>query len=98
MTRLNIERDLDSFKTELDVIKNHGFNPIGVSQILWEDIYIFETQEETEKAYKTLECGENKHWTCPVEGMQYSKAKFLDVCIQHKKRYPELEVMVKITI
>lgn len=51
----NHSRTLESFTDSINKIKEYGFNPIGVSQIYFEDTFVFETDEEAKKAFQLLE-------------------------------------------
>lgn len=53
--RFNHNRDLDSFSEELELLKKHGYKPIAVSQLMMEDTFVFETEEEATKAYEQFE-------------------------------------------
>lgn len=69
----NHNRPLEDFQESLKIIKEHGFNPIGVSQIYFEDTFIFETEQEATKAYETLELIEEPK----VLAFWYGKENFL---------------------
>ena len=51
----NHNRPLESFQKELKIIKENGFYPIAVTQMYFEDVYVFETSEEAKSAYEYLE-------------------------------------------
>jgi hypothetical protein len=51
----NHDRPLSDFEKQLDIIKQHGFNPIAVTQLYFEDTFVFKTRKEANLAYKTLE-------------------------------------------
>lgn len=42
----NHKRPLSSFELEINLLKSNGFNPIAVTQMYMEDIYVFETLSE----------------------------------------------------
>lgn len=50
MTIYNTDKTLESFKDKLDIIRMHGFNPIAVSHMNLNDIFVFETKDEADKA------------------------------------------------
>ena len=56
-TGWNHTRPLLDFEKQLKIIVDHGFKPIGVSQIMFEDTFVFETPEEAVEAANTLEFG-----------------------------------------
>ncbi len=51
----HIEKTLPDFKPQIETIKKKGFNLIGITQIMFEDTFIFKTSEEATKAYIELE-------------------------------------------
>lgn len=67
----NHRRPLSDFTEQIKKIKEKGFNVIGVSQIYFEDTFIFKTKKEAKKAYRTLERDEKE-----VIGWWYSKEDF----------------------
>lgn len=74
----NHDRPLSSFDESLILIKSYGFNPIGVSQIYFEDTFIFETQEEAESAFQKLEkeLGLIQGWFYSKENFEKDKIKY----------------------
>jgi len=50
MTIFNHDRTIESFKSKLDLIRTHGFNPIAVTFMNNNDVFVFETKDETDKA------------------------------------------------
>lgn len=87
----NTDRTLDSFENELKLIRDNGFNPIAVTQLYFEDTFVFETFEEAEKAFKTLE--ENNR---TVVGFWYDKYDFFDAVRKYEKDYSNDNIRVKI--
>lgn len=51
----NVNRDLESFQEEVDLIREYGFRPIAVAQMMHEDTFVFETNEEALRAHLLLE-------------------------------------------
>jgi hypothetical protein len=78
----NTDRNIESFEDSISIIENGGFKPIGVSQIYLEDVFIFETEEEAERAYNTLDKETNM-----ISAFWYSKYNFLDEVIKYEKEY-----------
>ena len=76
----NHNRPLSDFQESIDILKAAGYKPIAVSQIYFEDTFIFETDEEAEKAYNKFE-----HTDCDIIGWWYGKDTFL----QQVKKYEE---------
>ena len=46
---------LSRYQKSLDIIREHGFKPIAVCQLMLEDTFVFETEEESVKAHAELE-------------------------------------------
>lgn len=51
----NHDRPLSDFENQLDILRSHGYNPIAVTQMYFEDTFVFNTLEESENAYQELE-------------------------------------------
>ena len=51
----NHDRPLSDFDEPLALIRKEGFNPIAVTQLLFEDVFVYETDEEAKQAYHVLE-------------------------------------------
>lgn len=80
--RYNHDRPLSDFEPQLKILREHGFKPIAVTQILFEDTFVFETNKEAKKAYVKLEKNQ-KHRDKMVIGWYYGKKAFL----KEVKRY-----------
>ena len=72
--KYNHDKKIKDFQEQIDIIKQAGFNPIAVSQMYFEDTFVFETKEEASKAYKLLDNTINSK----VIGWWYSKKDFLN--------------------
>lgn len=77
--KYNTNRTLESYQWAIDIIRNNGFKLIGVCQMLMEDTFIFETDEEAIQAHSKLENTENSE----VVGFWYGKDEFE----QARKKY-----------
>jgi hypothetical protein len=55
----------------LKVLKEHGFNPIGICVVMCEETFVFETSEEAQKAYNELELEKSL-----IDGFFYGKVEF----------------------
>jgi len=71
----NHKRPIEDFEKKIDIIKQHGFNVIGVSQMYFYDTFIFETTQEALKAYEELEKNQISLDTC-ILGWWYGKEDF----------------------
>lgn len=85
LSTYNHETPLEYYKNNIDILKRHGFNCIGVSQMYLEDTYIFETKEEATKAYRQFERDENENWIGKIAGWWYSKEDFDSTVIEYEK-------------
>ena len=90
----NHSRPLTDFLNEINIIKNHGFNPIAVTQMYYEDLFVFKTDEEATKAYHQLEQDENNKWIGKVSGYWYGKEEFE----KEVKNYEQNEEYSKVLI
>jgi hypothetical protein len=64
--------EIENFKRELEIIRSHGFNPIGVSSLACVETFIFETEEEANHAHELLEVEKEliRAWWYSREGFQ----------------------------
>ena len=53
--KYNHDRPLEDFEDMLIIIREQGFKPIAVTQMELEDTFVFETDEEADRAYNRLE-------------------------------------------
>ena len=69
-----LEKHIKQFKMmqSVDIIKENGFNPIGLSYGWFEPVFIFETSEEANRAYNELE----DILKAKVIGLWYGKEEF----------------------
>ena len=75
----NHDRPLSSFEESLEIIRSAGFKPIAVTQMMFEDTFVFETDEEATKAYTLLEIGGE------VCGWWYGREEFLEEVRDYEK-------------
>lgn len=75
--KYNVERKLSSYNRDLKVIRKHGFIPIAVAQMYFEETFVFKTKKEALEAYHLLERGKDEKWIGKVVGWWYSKKDFL---------------------
>jgi len=40
---------------DVEILRQHGFNPIAVTTMMCEDTFVFKTQEEAERGFKEME-------------------------------------------
>lgn len=76
----NHDRPLSDFKKSIDILKSNGFKPIAVTQMFFEDVFVFQTKKEASRAYKQFEKKEKN-----VVGWWYGKEDFLKAV----KKYEE---------
>lgn len=75
------EEILNNNRDNISLLKSLGYNPIGVSQMLFEDTFVFETEEEAKKAYEHAEV-ELKM----IQGWFYSKEGYSKAVEDYKER------------
>ncbi len=74
----NHEKELTDFQFNIDLIIHKGFEPIAVSHIHGEDVYVFETEDESLEAYYCFEKDEDDNYIGDITGWWYSKEEFLE--------------------
>jgi hypothetical protein len=75
--KFNHDRMLSEFQSNIDKLKENGFNTIAVSQMYFEDTFVFETEEEAKKAFQQFEIDENEKWIGDISGWWYGKEDFI---------------------
>lgn len=91
-TNFNHDRKLETFQTELEIIRENGFNPIAVTQMYFEDTYVFETGQEAKKAYEMLEEDESLEYRC--FGWWYGKEEFLKEVLDYESKEGASKVLI----
>jgi hypothetical protein len=76
MMEFNHTRPLSDFQDDIDKLKASGYNPIAVSQMFFEDTFVFETNEEATKAYRQFERDGKEVWVGEIVGWWYGKEDF----------------------
>lgn len=92
MKKYNCIRTLESFEEPLKIIKEHGYKPIAVAQMYFEDVFIFETKDEAEKARQELDMDKaivGGYWWDKPTFLQQAE-KYKQECIEHNLKYPDL--------
>lgn len=74
---------LNRFKRGLRIIKSYGFNPIGVSVMICEETYIFNSDDEACAAHELLEGMLNRNYG--VDGWWYGKDAFFEASEEYEK-------------
>lgn len=83
--RYHIPDDISPFQYEIDIVKNAGFNLIGVTQFMFYTAFIFETQDEADEAHATLENIDKP----VVSGWWYGKDSMPEAIRMYKESSPE---------
>ena len=79
----NHNREYSDFIPLIERIKNKRYNPIMVSQLMFEDVFVFNTPEEAKNAYQEFEIGnigENR-----ICAWWYGKDDFFDEINRYEK-------------
>ncbi len=82
MKKYNHDVSKEEFTPIIEAIKKYGFNPIAVSQMYLEFVFVFNTHEEATKAYNLIELSEDEN--SPV-GFWYGKNEFLNEVNDYEK-------------
>jgi hypothetical protein len=72
----NHNRGFSDFEYSIDVLHKHGFNPIAVTQMYFEEVYVFETDAEAQMAYSVLEKDICEYCDKKLFGFWYGKEAF----------------------
>lgn len=74
----------NKYQRSLNILKNHGFNPIAATTIYCEDIFCFRTEKEATKAFKKFENKvNNEHEN--ISGYWYGKRSFLKLVKEYEE-------------
>ena len=66
---------MEHYEKEIQILKDHGYNPIKVTSMMFETTFVFNTEKESLKAYQELELEKKL-----LQGWFYGKETFnLDV-------------------
>lgn len=71
----------------LKLIKEQGFNPIGITTMMCEETFIFETAEECAKAHQTCQVDNNI-----ADGWWYGKADFEKALVDYENQFGKITV------
>lgn len=82
MTIYNTDKTLEAFQKKLDKIRMYGLNPIAVSHMNLNDIFVFETKDEADKANETFIL---KRETEDYVGLFLTKDDFLSQVKEYEK-------------
>lgn len=91
MAKYNHDREVEDFQEDLEVIREEGFNPIAVTQMYFEETFVFETPEEANRAFQKLEANGNSR----VIGWWYGKEDFLhevDIYEKENEGYSKVRI------
>lgn len=91
MEKYNHDRPLEDFEEQIKILRESGFNPIGVSQMYFEDTFIFKTAKEAKEAYHVLERTEDDLWIGECVGWYYSKRDFMKEVKDYEKKIGDEE-------
>lgn len=70
-------------KLEIDLLRMAGFDPIGFCKMICEDTFIFEEEEEANKAFEFFE--KNPQTKITIQGWWYGKAQFFEALPNYEK-------------
>ncbi len=78
--KYNHNRPLSDFQDDIKKIESEGFKVIAVSQMMMEDTFVFETQDEADKAFKLFEQDNTT-----IVGWWYGKEDFIKAVEEYEK-------------
>lgn len=86
------EKDLpESYKQELQTIRDAGFKPIAVATLICEITFCFETEEEAIIAHKKLEAEPDPSI---IQAWWYGREEFLSAIEEDESKFPEEQIPV----
>ena len=71
------------YKAAIQKIREFGYNPIAVTQLMLENCFAFETKEEAKDAYEHLERNKAGKWLGLMTGWWYCKESFYQTLDEH---------------
>lgn len=77
----NHDRPLSDFDNQLKILRNHGYNPIAMTQLYFEDTFVFKTLDEATKAYAELEIDKEL-----ITGWFYEEDDFIREIKEYEER------------
>lgn len=72
----NHDRPIEDFQAQIDMLREHGFTPIAVSQMMFEEVYVFGTEEEAKRAYNEFEATPSGRSIGKIVGWWYGYDQF----------------------
>lgn len=92
--KYNHDRTLKEFQKSINKIKKVGFNPIAVTQMYFEDTFVFETDAEAKLAYETLEDRDDLKQSQYVIGWWRGKKDFLNEVEEYEAQSEGIKVKI----
>ena len=84
MEENNIPQDLRKYYFDLEVLKTHGYKPVAVTTMMCENTFVFETQDEADRAYLEFERHPKGEY---ISGWWHGKEDFLQNLEDYKKEF-----------
>ena len=78
------------FSEDLETIRKAGFNPIAVSQLYFEDTFVFKTKSEAKRAFNLLE----KKKPSKVVGWWYGAVDFMKTVADYEADSEDYKVLI----
>jgi hypothetical protein len=89
MTQFNHSRPLSDFHDNIDKLMKAGYKPVAVTQMYFEDVYVFETKAEARAAYKKFEDNDDPE----MIAWWYGREDFLNE-VSDYERHDEIKVKI----
>ncbi len=84
MEENNISKDLQKFYFDLEILKSAGYKPIAVTTMMCENTFVFETQDEANRAFLQFE--KHPQGEC-ISGWWYGREDFSKALDDYKKEF-----------
>lgn len=88
----NHKRPIEDFQEQISILRGHGYNPIAVSQMICEDVYVFETEDEAKKAASELEFNPDKSKN-KLQAWWYGRESFQLAVEKYEKEWADCKVL-----
>jgi hypothetical protein len=89
----NHNRSVEDFRKQISILRKHGYNPIAVSQMICEDVFVFETPEEAQRAAQELEFNDDESKN-KLQAWWYGRDEFLITVQEYEEQWPDCKVLI----
>jgi hypothetical protein len=82
--KYNHNRPLSDFQESIDILRKYGYKPIAVTQMQFEDTFVFETPEEALHAYNKFEKNPDMDSNDRLAGWWYGRTDFIQAVHEYE--------------